>query len=155
MKILTLVTVFFTTALFTHFAAAESEAGFSYWHYPTEIKETVESGYTVRLSEDKKSCENSADVAEQETDEDKQEALFTCIYDKGWKLGQANNMEDGYFVIDLCAFQAGKIIEASYFECRSFNALPFKMAYSTKFTPEKAVEDAISRYNLLRSGGSL
>lgn len=154
MKTLTLITALLSTAFFTHLAAAESEPP-HYWHYATTIESEVESNYTVRLSEDQDSCERSALVAEQQSEEDKQEALFTCIYDKGWKLSPTESMEEGYFVIDLCVFKEGKIIEAAYFECRSLSALPFKMAYSTEFTAEKAVEDAIRRYNLLKSGGSL
>lgn len=154
MKTLTLVTALLSTILFTNVATAESEPT-HYWYYPTAIESEVESSYTVQLSEDKSSCESSAIVTEQETDEDKQEALFTCIYEKGWKLSPTETMEDGYFIIDLCAFKAGKIVEASYFECRSLDALPFKMAYSTDFSEEKALDDAIRRYNLLRSGGSL
>lgn len=128
-----------------------------YWFYETAVEEPVKSGYTVRLKEDKNHCESSAVVASETVREKKQEAIFTCIYEKGWKLSTASAMQerDGYFIIDLCVYKEGKIIAVSYFECRKEGALPFTMAYASSFSPEKALSDAITRFEILRGGGSL
>lgn len=135
-------------------SSALAESQDHYWFYQTAVEKPVNSIYTVKHEETLDSCENAVNES-RGLDNQQPDALVDCMDDQGWDYVQHPAMADGYYIIELCIFKQGKIVEAPFYTCNSAGAMPFNMSYSSSFSPEAAVNDAKDRYQRLVSGKPL
>lgn len=133
--------------------AYADDPGSLYWFYETNIEKPLNSMFTVRHEETLDVCEDTFNEA-RGLDNKQPESIVNCMKEKGWAYVQHPAMSDGYYVIELCIFKQGKIVEAPFYTCNSAGAMPFSMSYSSKFSPDEALNDARDRFMKLQGGAA-